>query len=104
MSSTDPTTPSSSTTPPPPSPPQSEFVTAVKSISPLTDLANLPSVPGARYALLFGIVAGVSIGSLRFLFSRGGKGKGRFGEIGAAANWAVGAFGVASLGAWYVLT
>lgn len=26
------------------------------------------------------------------------------GEFGAAANWAVGAWGIASLGAWYVET
>ena len=31
----------------------------------------------------------------------GGKGKGRgWEEVGNASNWAVGAFGVASLGAW----
>jgi hypothetical protein len=62
-------------------------------------------MPCARSSLLFGIVAGASIGGLRFIFSRGGRGtlnggNNRMGELGAAANWAVGAWGIASLGAW----
>lgn len=66
-------------------------------------------MPCARSSLLFGIVAGASIGGLRFIFSRGGRGtlnggNNRMGEFGAAANWAVGAWGIASLGAWYVET
>ncbi|GAA5926591.1 Cox20p [Sporobolomyces koalae] len=78
---------------------------AVKTINPVQDLQKLPSMPCARSSLLFGIVAGASIGGLRFIFSRGGRGtlaggNNRLGEIGAAANWAVGAWGIASLGAW----
>ncbi|GAA5908539.1 hypothetical protein JCM8208_002658 [Rhodotorula glutinis] len=82
---------------------------AAKTIRPLEDLQRLPNMPCARYSLLFGIVAGVSVGSLRFVFSRtarrgtlmgGGGGSGRWAEVGAAANWAVGAWGVGSLGAW----
>ncbi|GAA5850437.1 hypothetical protein JCM9279_001416 [Rhodotorula babjevae] len=82
---------------------------AAKTIRPLEDLQRLPNMPCARYSLLFGIVAGVSVGCLRFVFSRtarrgtlmgGGGGAGRWAEVGAAANWAVGAWGVGSLGAW----
>ncbi|BGP43530.1 hypothetical protein JCM10449v2_007565 [Rhodotorula kratochvilovae] len=82
---------------------------AAKTIRPLEDLQRLPQMPCARYSLLFGIVAGVSVGCLRFVFSRtarrgtlmgGGGGAGRWVEVGAAANWAVGAWGVGSLGAW----
>jgi len=85
---------------------------AAKTIRPLEDLQRLPNMPCARYSLLFGIVAGVSVGCLRFVFSRtarrgtlmgGGGGAGRWAEVGAAANWAVGAWGVGSLGAWCVL-
>ena len=66
---------------------------AVKTINPVQDLQRLPSMPCA------------SIGGLRFIFSRGGRGtlnggNNRLGEFGAAANWAVGAWGIASLGAW----
>lgn len=84
---------------------------AAKTIRPLEDLQRLPNMPCARYSLLFGIVAGVSVGCLRFVFSRtarrgtlmgGGGGAGRWAEVGAAANWAVGAWGVGSLGAWCV--
>ncbi|GAA5872173.1 hypothetical protein JCM16303_001000 [Sporobolomyces ruberrimus] len=78
---------------------------AVKTINPVQDLQRLPSMPCARTSLLFGIVAGASIGGLRFIFSRGGRGtlaggNNRWGEMGAAANWAVGAWGIGSLGAW----
>ncbi|GAA6048684.1 hypothetical protein JCM3770_002020 [Rhodotorula araucariae] len=80
---------------------------AAKTIRPLEDLQRLPQMPCARYSLLFGIVAGVSVGCLRFVFSRTarrgtlmGGGSGRWAEVGAAANWAVGAWGVGSLGAW----
>ncbi|GAA5945674.1 hypothetical protein JCM3775_000006 [Rhodotorula graminis] len=82
---------------------------AAKTIRPLEDLQRLPNMPCARYSLLFGIVAGVSVGCLRFVFSRtarrgtlmgGGGDAGRWAEVGAAANWAVGAWGVGSLGAW----
>jgi len=88
------------------SPPQKPTVLdAVKTINPVQDLQRLPSMPCARTSLLFGIVAGASIGGLRFVFSRGGRGtlnggNNRWGEMGAAANWAVGAWGIASLGAW----
>ncbi|GAA6021406.1 hypothetical protein JCM11491_006698 [Sporobolomyces phaffii] len=89
-----------------PSPPQKPTVLdAVKTINPVQDLQRLPSMPCARTSLLFGIAAGAAVGGLRFLFSRGGRGtlaggNDRWGEVGAAANWAVGAWGVASLGAW----
>ncbi|GAA5877318.1 hypothetical protein JCM3774_001635 [Rhodotorula dairenensis] len=80
---------------------------AVRTIDPLTDLQRLPNMPCARYSLLFGIVAGVSVGAMRFVFSRAGRrGSLRGGtenpwsEVAVAANWAVGAWGVGSLGAW----
>ncbi|SCV68596.1 BQ2448_717 [Microbotryum intermedium] len=77
---------------------------ALHTISPLEDIKKLPSIPCARYSLLFGIVAGVSVGALRFLFGsrRGGWAtqQPRWSQVGVAANWAVGAWGFASLGAW----
>lgn len=80
---------------------------AVRTIDPLSDLQRLPNMPCARYSLLFGIVAGVSVGALRFIFSRAGRrgtlrgGSGSpWSEAAIAANWAVGAWGVGSLGAW----
>lgn len=76
------------------------FATALSTISPLEDLQRLPSIPCARYSLLFGIIAGTSVGALRFVFSRGTGAGGRMSEVGRAANWAVGAWGVGSLGAW----
>ncbi|GAA5970657.1 hypothetical protein JCM3765_001184 [Sporobolomyces pararoseus] len=87
------------------SPQKPTVLDAVKTINPVQDLQRLPSMPCARSSLLFGIVAGASIGGLRFIFSRGGRGtlnggNNRMGEFGAAANWAVGAWGIASLGAW----
>ncbi|KAJ8291760.1 Cytochrome c oxidase assembly protein cox20, mitochondrial [Rhodotorula toruloides] len=103
-------------TPPPPSTPDSPspdpsrkptLLDAAKTISPLTDLQRLPSMPCARTSLLFGIVAGASIGGMRFVFSRAGRrGTSRgdmaspWGEVGSAANWAVAAWGIGSLGAW----
>ncbi|KAM0790490.1 hypothetical protein ACM66B_003364 [Microbotryomycetes sp. NB124-2] len=122
-----PTTSTSMSTPTPTSSPSSSsssggasFTDALKTISPLTDLQKLPSIPCARFSLLFGIVAGTSIGSLRFLFSHSGSWSRRVGSlktaaaaagggggydrrwqnVGSAANWAVGSWGVASLGAW----
>lgn len=92
------------------------FTDALRTISPLEDLQKLPSIPCARFSLLFGIVAGTSIGTLRFLFANssswkkqvgtlaaGATGRGqdrRWSSLGSAANWAVGSWGVASLGAW----
>ncbi|GAA6060578.1 hypothetical protein JCM10212_006813 [Sporobolomyces blumeae] len=97
--------PDPATTPPAPSSQKPTVLDAVKSINPVQDLQRLPSMPCARSSLLFGIVAGASIGGLRFLFSRGGRGSlaggnNRWGEVGSAANWAVGAWGIGSLGAW----
>ncbi|BGP58254.1 hypothetical protein JCM8202v2_005915 [Rhodotorula sphaerocarpa] len=69
---------------------------AVRTIDPLSDLQRLPNMPCARYSLLFGIVAGVSVGALRFIFSRAGRrgtlrgGSGSpWSEAAIAANWAV---------------
>lgn len=92
-------TPIPSTTP---SEPQSDLSRALSLINPLSDFKSLPSIPCARYSLLFGILAGASVGSLRFIFARGSglKGASRWSEIGAATNWAVGAWGVGTLGAW----
>ncbi|GAA5917723.1 hypothetical protein JCM6882_009361 [Rhodosporidiobolus microsporus] len=81
---------------------------AAKTISPVSDLQRLPQIPCARQALLFGIMAGASVGGLRFIFSRVGGRRGSlyggggsaWGEVGTAANWAVGAWGIGSLGAW----
>ncbi|SCZ90625.1 BZ3500_MvSof-1268-A1-R1_Chr1-3g02109 [Microbotryum saponariae] len=110
--STTPAQPSTSTsTPPdhsamaPPSTPSKPgILDALHTISPLDDIKKLPSIPCARYSLLFGIVAGVSVGALRFLFGtrRGGWATQapRWSQVGVAANWAVGAWGVGSLGAW----
>ncbi|GAA6008331.1 hypothetical protein JCM10207_000088 [Rhodosporidiobolus poonsookiae] len=90
----------------PPAPQKPTILDAAKTISPLQDLQKLPSVPCARQALLYGIVAGASVGALRFVFSRVGRrgtlygADGPWGAIGSAANWAVGAWGVGSLGAW----
>ncbi|KAK4049260.1 hypothetical protein OIV83_004196 [Microbotryomycetes sp. JL201] len=101
-----------------PLPPAPSFTDALRTINPLQDLQKLPSVPCARFSLLFGIVAGTSIGTLRFLFSHSGSWSRRVGSlrtkaapataqhdrrwqnVGTAANWAVGSWGVASLGAW----
>lgn len=105
MTSLDPTTINPITPAPiPPTEPQSAFITALYSINPLQDFASLPSIPCARYSLLFGILAGASVGSLRFIFARSSalKGASRWSEIGAATNWAVGAWGVGTLGAWLV--
>ncbi|CDR46273.1 hypothetical protein NBRC10512_007370 [Rhodotorula toruloides] len=106
----------SETAPPPPSAPASSstepsrkpsLLDAAKTISPLTDLQRLPSMPCARTSLLFGIVAGASIGGMRFVFSRAGRRgtlrgdtAGPWSEVGSAANWAVAAWGIGSLGAW----
>ncbi|GAA6052754.1 hypothetical protein NBRC10513_006817 [Rhodotorula toruloides] len=106
----------SETAPPPPFTPDSPsgdpsrkptLLDAAKTISPLTDLQRLPSMPCARTSLLFGIVAGASIGGMRFVFSRAGR-RGTlrgdmaspWSEVGSAANWAVAAWGIGSLGAW----
>lgn len=107
MTSLDPTTTNPIPTPTiPPAEPQSAFITALYSINPLQDFAALPSIPCARYSLLFGIVAGASVGSLRFIFARSSalKGASRWSQVGAATNWAVGAWGVGTLGAWLVFT
>lgn len=110
---------------PPAAAPQSTLSSALSSISPLTDFLALPTIPCARSSLLFGIAAGLAVGSTRYAFSRGiartvgasaknasanangmkGKGvdgNGRWGDVGSASNWAVGAFGLSSLAAWYV--
>ncbi|GAA5920996.1 hypothetical protein JCM1841_003249 [Sporobolomyces salmonicolor] len=86
-------------------PQKATLLDAVKTINPVQDLQRLPSMPCARYSLLFGIVAGTSVGALRFLFSRSGRGSlaggpSQWNEVVAAANWAVGAWAVGSLGAW----
>ncbi|GAA5985627.1 hypothetical protein JCM10908_007048 [Rhodotorula pacifica] len=88
-------------------PQKATVLDAVRTIDPLSDLQRLPNMPCARYSLLFGIVAGVSVGAMRFIFSRTGRrGSLRGGtespwsEVAVAANWAVGAWGVGSLGAW----
>ncbi|GAA5981569.1 hypothetical protein JCM11641_004100 [Rhodosporidiobolus odoratus] len=79
---------------------------AARTISPITDLQRLPEIPCSRNSLLFGIVAGAAVGGLRFVFSRTARrgrlygGESGWSEIGSAANWAVGAWGVGSLGAW----
>jgi len=72
---------------------------ALSTINPLADLQRLPQVPCARYSLMFGILAGSSVGALRFVFSRAGRPK-SWSEAVTAANWAVGTWGVGSLGAW----
>ncbi|GAA5821025.1 hypothetical protein JCM11251_001926 [Rhodosporidiobolus azoricus] len=98
--SLDPSSPSSSQKP--------SLLDAAKTISPVSDLQRLPQIPCARQALLFGIMAGASVGGLRFIFSRVGGRRGSlyggaaggWGDIGTAANWAVGAWGLGSLGAW----
>ncbi|GAA5864058.1 hypothetical protein JCM8547_005121 [Rhodosporidiobolus lusitaniae] len=92
----------------PSQPPQKlTILDAARTISPLQDLQKLPQIPCSRNALLFGIVAGASVGGLRFVFSRTarrgalyGDSRGPWGEVLTAANWAVGAWGVGSLGAW----
>ena len=83
-------------------PPQKATVLdAVRTIDPLADLQRLPNMPCARYSLLFGIVAGVSVGAMRFIFSRagrrGGKSLGRGGgrcelgrrRMGSWQSWSV---------------
>lgn len=87
--------------------PKATVLDAMRTIDPVSDLQRLPNMPCARYSLLFGIVAGVSVGALRFLFARTGRRgtlrggtEGPWSQVGVAANWAVGAWGVASLGAW----
>ncbi|POY75528.1 hypothetical protein BMF94_1431 [Rhodotorula taiwanensis] len=87
--------------------PKATVLDAMRTIDPVSDLQRLPNMPCARYSLLFGIVAGVSVGALRFLFARTGRrgtlrggAEGPWSQVGVAANWAVGAWGVASLGAW----
>ncbi|KAI5481833.1 hypothetical protein MNV49_000110 [Pseudohyphozyma bogoriensis] len=93
-------TPSSSTAPTPSgSAPQPKILDAFATIDPVKDLKNLPTMPCARTSLMFGIVAGVSIGAVRFLFARGGA-KSQWDTVGVATNWAVGAWGVGSLAAW----
>ncbi|KAK4047426.1 hypothetical protein OIO90_006171 [Microbotryomycetes sp. JL221] len=91
------------------------FTDALKTINPWQDIQKLPQVPCARFSLLFGIVAGTSVGTLRFLFMHSGSWSRQVGRlkaattsnvdtrwsnVGSAANWAVGTWGVASLGAW----
>lgn len=91
-----------------PPPQKATVLDAVRTIDPLSDLQRLPNMPCARYSLLFGIVAGVSVGAMRFVFSRagrrgslrGGGPESPWSEVAVAANWAVGAWGVGSLGAW----
>ena len=91
-----------------PQPQKATVLDAVRTIDPLSDLQRLPNMPCARYSLLFGIVAGVSVGAMRFIFSRagrrgslrGGGAESPWSEVAVAANWAVGAWGVGSLGAW----
>ncbi|GJN94335.1 hypothetical protein Rhopal_007409-T1 [Rhodotorula paludigena] len=88
----------------PSEPQKATLLDAAKTIRPLEDLSRLPQMPCARYSLLFGIVAGASVGALRFVFSRAGRrgtlmggGGSAWSEVGMAANWAVGAWGVGSL-------
>ncbi|KAL8292154.1 hypothetical protein RQP46_001620 [Phenoliferia psychrophenolica] len=88
---------------PSPSSTKPTYLDALKTVQPLSDLQKLPSVPCARYALLFGIVSGTSVGCLRFLFNRkSGRRANATGwdQAAVAANWAVAAWGVGSLGAW----
>ena len=90
-----------------PSGPAPTYIDALKTIQPVSDLQKLPSIPCARYALLFGIVAGTSVGCLHFLFNRRGGGRANatgWDQAAVAANWAVGAWGAGSLGAWCVPT
>lgn len=93
---------------PPPSPSSSQpsVLDALSTISPLSDLKALPNVPCARYSLLFGILAGASVGSIRFIFARRviSSLPSRWGPGEQAANWAVGAWAIASLGAWETCT
>ncbi|SGY33374.1 BQ5605_C002g01488 [Microbotryum silenes-dioicae] len=102
--STSTSTPPDHSATPPSTPSKPGILDALHTISPLDDIKKLPSIPCARYSLLFGIVAGVSVGALRFLFGtrRGGWATQapRWSQVGVAANWAVGAWGVGSLGAW----
>ncbi|BGP20105.1 hypothetical protein JCM10213_002644 [Rhodosporidiobolus nylandii] len=104
-----PAPPSEGAVPPPGegAPQKATILDAARTISPVSDLQRLPDIPCARYSLLFGIVAGAAVGGLRFVFSRTGRrgalyggDKGPWGEVLTAANWAVGAWGVGSLGAW----
>ncbi|GAA5865576.1 hypothetical protein JCM1840_001447 [Sporobolomyces johnsonii] len=90
----------------PPTPQKPTILDAAKTINPIEDLQRLPSMPCARYSLLFGMVAGASVGGLRFIFSRTGRGTlaggpSRGSQVVAAANWAVGAWAIGSLGAWH---
>lgn len=99
-------------------PPSSKFLAALRTISPVSDLPALASYPCARDSLLFGITLGVSVGVVRFLFASRGRplpagalrgattataGARASGSVLESSNWAVGGFGVGSLGAWYVV-
>jgi len=94
-----PSTSSPSSDPSRPPPSQPTVMAAISTISPLEDLQRLPQIPCARYSLMFGILAGSSVGALRFIFSRAGRSK-SWSEAATAANWAVGTWGLGSLGAW----
>ncbi|KAI8366014.1 uncharacterized protein BYT42DRAFT_150499 [Radiomyces spectabilis] len=63
-------------------------VNALKTVK-LEDFKDVPKIPCARNAFLYGMGAGVSVGAVRFLAKR---------SIPTAANWAVAAFcGVAAV-------
>jgi len=70
--------------------------------APLESFAHTLNTPCARPALLFGFLAGASVGALRFVFAGAGRRRVRGGgsALASAANWAVGAWGVGALGAW----
>ncbi|KAL9553725.1 hypothetical protein MBANPS3_003150 [Mucor bainieri] len=59
-----------------------KFVDALKTVK-LEDFKDVNRIPCARNALLYGIVAGVTVGAVRFATKR---------MIPTSANWAVGTF------------
>ncbi|KAI7903965.1 uncharacterized protein BX663DRAFT_485447 [Cokeromyces recurvatus] len=59
-----------------------KFMDALKTIK-LEDFKEVNKIPCARNALLYGIVAGVTMGAIRFALKR---------KVPTSANWAVGTF------------